>query len=55
MSKQDEEELHFLRFFYINCDFGPADGDVRQWLREGYTEQSGLPVPTGYADEGYEE
>lgn len=54
MDKREEAELDFLRFFYTNCDFGPADGDVRQWLRERYTKRTGKPVPKDYIDEGYE-
>ena len=47
-----DPELEFLTWFYINADFGPADGDVRSYLREQYEDQTGKQVPPGYR--GYE-
>lgn len=47
-----DDELEFLQWFYAEADFGPADGDVRAWMLERYTNVTGKPVPEGY---GYEE
>lgn len=43
-----DAELKFLRWYYANADFGPADDDVRQYLKECYVEQTGDPLPPGY-------
>lgn len=43
-----DQELQYLRWFYQNADFGPADSDVREWLNEKYTNETGNPVPEGY-------
>jgi len=48
MSDQDKEELEFLRWFYAASDFGPADGDVKDIMKEQYTKQTGNPVPERY-------
>ena len=48
---QMQAELHFLRWFVANCDFGPADSDVRAILHEEYTEATGKPVPEGWGTE----
>ena len=42
-----QQELEYLRYFYQEADFGPADGDVRMIIRENYT---GV-IPEGYGDE----
>ena len=31
-----EIELRFLRWFYQNCDFGPAHDDVIMYMMENY-------------------
>ncbi len=30
------EELEYLRHFYAEADFGPADDDVRQMIKQRY-------------------
>ena len=52
MNEEQQAEFDFLTWFYINADFGPADGDVRNYLREQYEDQTGKQVPPGYR--GYE-
>lgn len=41
-------DLEFLAWFYANADFGPADGDVRDMLKEQYVQETGKPIPEGY-------
>ena len=50
-AKETATELEFLQWFYANCDFGPADGDVRHFLRDQFVEETGKAVPKAYADE----
>lgn len=49
MNKADE--LEFLRWFYCNADFGPADSDVRDILKNQFKRQTGKELPDGYQDE----
>lgn len=53
MSKKREKasEAEFLKWFYANCDFGPADGDVRSSLKAWFEQETGKDVPPGYEDE----
>lgn len=48
MSEEEKNELEFLRWFYCECDFGPAHGDVIYSMNEQYTEETGKPIPEGY-------
>jgi hypothetical protein len=41
-------ELEWLRWFYNNADFGPADDDVYEALKEAFMRQTGLKMPDGY-------
>lgn len=50
MSKR-ATELEYLRWFYQNADFGPADGDVRIYLNEGFIAETGKSIPDGYGEE----
>lgn len=45
-----ENELKYLRWFYANADFGPADDDVRQIMNEQYIRDGGV-IPKRYGDE----
>ena len=51
MTEAEMKEIEFLRWFYSNADFGPADDDVRQYLLERYTSETGEQVPVGYSSE----
>lgn len=51
MNDAQKAELEYLRWFFGNADFGPADGDVRYYMNERYTKQTGKPVPDGYSNE----
>lgn len=44
-----DNELKYLRWFYANADFGPADDDVRQIMNEQYVRDGGV-IPKGYGD-----
>lgn len=44
-------ELEFLRWFYEEADFGPADSDVRDIMKRDFEEQTGLELPLGYDEE----
>lgn len=44
-------ELEYLKFFYSWADFGPADGDVRDYLNQRFTKETGKALPEGYDPE----
>lgn len=46
----DDEELRFLRFFYRNVEsaLGPASDDIREMIREDFTDKTGVEVPPNY-------
>lgn len=43
-------ELEYLRWWYQNADFGPADSDVRRHLNNYYVAGGGV-IPDGYKEE----
>lgn len=51
MSEEQREEYEYLQWFYLNADFGPADSDVRYYLNQKYTAETGNQVPEGYSEE----
>lgn len=51
MSKEERDELEYLRWFYCNADFGPAHGDVIFHMNEEYVSETGNSVPEGYDEE----
>ena len=46
----EDNELKYLRWFYANADFGPADSDVRYYMNKQYIYEGGV-IPKGYAEE----
>lgn len=44
-------ELEYLRYFFEQADFGPADGDVRFLIAEQFTKKTGKKLPKGYEHE----
>lgn len=48
MTDKERDELEYLRWFKINTDFGPADGDVQMMMDEEYERETGKPVPVGW-------
>lgn len=51
MAKKRATELEYLRFFYEEADFGPADEDVRSIIDERFAAKTGKALPEGYGDE----
>ena len=45
---ETNDELDFLRWFWENCDFGPADDDVRTIMIDEYQDETKKKVPLGY-------
>jgi hypothetical protein len=50
-------ELEFLQFFYQQADFGPADEDVRDAIKNSFVRITNMNLPEGYEieDEEYYE
>ncbi len=44
----EREELEYLRFFYKQADFWPADRDVRMVLENRYKKVTNKELPEGY-------
>lgn len=44
-------ELEYLKFFYSWADFGPADGDVRDYMNQRFIKETGKALPEGYDPE----
>jgi hypothetical protein len=44
-------ESEWLKWFYCNCDFGPASDDVMCALKDQFMEYTGKALPEGYGDE----
>ncbi len=51
MPENEATELEWLKWFYMNADFGPADGDVQHHMRQQFTQETGKTLPPGYAEE----
>lgn len=45
------DEHSFLLFFYQEADFGPADSDVREGIKDDFRREFGRDVPEGFRDE----
>ncbi|MDO7847673.1 hypothetical protein Q5H92_14990 [Hymenobacter sp. M29] len=51
-------ELEYLKFFFREADFGPADSDIRDLINERFEDTTGKDLPEGYGreeEEGYDE
>ena len=48
ITEEQQEELDYLRWFRSNADFGPGDGDVKDWLNEEYMKETGKKLPRGW-------
>lgn len=44
-------ELEFLKWFYQNATFGPAEEDVRFLLKEMFKRKTKKELPDGYDEE----
>ncbi len=49
--KEEATELEYLKWFRINADFGPADGDVKLIMEEQFEKETGKKVPKDWAYE----
>ncbi len=49
-SRTKSTELEWLKWFYQNADFGPADDDVRTTMKCWFKEKTGKDLPEGYED-----
>lgn len=41
-------ELEYLKWFRINADFGPADGDVTDSMNAQFMNETGKLLPEGW-------
>ena len=43
-------ELEFLKWFYLECDFGPAHSDVMAYMKQQFQKEIGKELPDGYGE-----
>ena len=55
MPRERATELEFLRWFWMNADFGPAHENVMLKMEEVFTKETGKLPPVGYTYETDEE
>jgi len=48
MSRKRATKLEWLKWFYQNADFGPADSDVREHLKQRFMAKTEKNLPEGY-------
>jgi hypothetical protein len=48
MTRERATELEWLRWFAQHADFGPADGDIRQMMKEQFMEETAKNLPEGW-------
>ena len=41
-------ELEYLKWFRVNADFGPADGDVQDSMNERFMDEKRKNLPEGW-------
>lgn len=46
--RERADELCFLEWFYYNADFGPADSDVKDFMREDFMREMNMNLPKGF-------
>ncbi len=44
-------EIEYLRWFFINCDFGPAHSDVMLEMYDDFERETGTAVPIDYRED----
>lgn len=52
---EEATELEWLRWFYQNADFGPADEDVRDIMKIQFQNKENKKVPKNYRSEDEDE
>jgi hypothetical protein len=45
---EEATELEYLKWFFINADFGPADGDEKMYMESQFEKETGKKVPANY-------
>ena len=50
MTKKIATELEFLKWFYIECDFGPTHSDEMARMEENFKDETGKELPSGYGE-----
>lgn len=53
-NKEEATELEYLKWFRINADFGPADGDVQYLMNQRFEKETGKLLPKGWRNEDEE-
>lgn len=48
MVRERATELEYLKWFRIEADFGPADGDVQDYMNQRFIEKTGKNIPEGW-------
>ncbi len=46
--RERASELEYLRWFRQECDFGPADADVKEILNKAFMQETGKNLPEGW-------
>ena len=49
MPKEEATVLEYLKWFWQEADFGPADMDVRAALDERFKQETGKAIPKAYS------
>lgn len=47
-NRERATELEWLKWFYQHADFGPADGDVNESMKQEFMNKTGKNLPEGY-------
>lgn len=48
MARERATELEYLKWFRIECDFGPAHGDCIDWMNQSFMRETGKNIPEGW-------
>lgn len=48
MPKSVATPLEYLKWFYMNAEFGPAHGDVMYGLNDAFEAETGKKIPPEY-------
>ena len=49
--KPEATELEYLRWFRVNADFGPSDGEVKYIMDKEFEKETGKKVPRNWHSE----
>ena len=48
MARERATELEYLKWWRMNCDFGPGDGDAQEAMNKAFMEGTGKNIPEGW-------